>query len=95
LIFKRELAIENILQGKKTMTSRSKQLHEVGDTTNLMADRDYSKSSGKYIKMTKVYRKAISEFTDIDAKQRGFREFKEWKPIAEVWVHGFEVVGTQ
>lgn len=41
--------INLILEGKKTMTSRDKPLNEVGDVTNLMANRDYSKISGKYI----------------------------------------------
>jgi hypothetical protein len=66
MLFKKAL-IDLILQGKKTMTSRSKPLYKVGVTTNLMADRDYSKISGKYIKITKVYQKALSEFADSDA----------------------------
>ena len=102
MMFKKVL-IELILQGKKTMTSRAKPLYEVSDITNLMADKDYSKTSGKYIKITKVYQKPLSEFTDIDANREGFEnlnDFKmyweknigEWTPSTEVWVHEFEVV---
>jgi N4-acetylcytidine amidohydrolase len=102
MLFKKVL-IEKVLEGKKTMTSRSKPLYKVGETTNLMADRDYSKISGKYIKIIKVYKKALSEFTDADANKEGFSniiEFKEywkknigeWTPTTIVWVHEFEVI---
>jgi hypothetical protein len=105
MMFKKVL-IDLILQGKKTMTSRSKPLYKVGVTTNLMADRDYSKISGKYLKITKVYKKALNEFTDKDANKEGFKdllEFKkywkenigEWTPNIEVWVHEFDVVKSQ
>jgi hypothetical protein len=95
--------IDLILEGKKTITSRDKPLNEVGEVTNLMANRDYSKISGKYIKITEVYEKALSEFTDIDANKEGFEnlvKFKqyweknigEWKPNIVVWVHEFDVI---
>ena len=56
-MFKKDL-IDLILAGKKTMTSRDKKLCEVGEITNLMANKDYSKISGKHIKITEVYQKA-------------------------------------
>jgi hypothetical protein len=102
MMFKKEL-IDKILAGKKSMTSRSKQLYNVGDITNLTADRDYSKSSGKYIKISKLYKKTLSKFTNSDANKEGFEtltEFKlywkknigEWTPSTTVVVHEFEVV---
>jgi len=105
MLFNKDL-IDKVLDGKKTMTSRSKQLCEVGEVTNLMANRDFSKISGKYIKITAVYPKALGEFTDYEAKKEGFEnlvEFKaywqknrkklgEWKPETVVWVHEFDVV---
>ncbi len=69
-----KILIDLILQGKKTMTSRDKPQYEVGEVTNLMANRDYSKTSGKYIKITKVYQKSLAEFSDIDAKQRRIQQ---------------------
>lgn len=70
-----------------------------------MANKDYSKISGKYIKITKVYQKPLSEFTDNDANKEGFEnliEFKkyweknigEWTLSTVVWVHEFEVIPT-
>jgi hypothetical protein len=43
MLFTKDL-IEKILEGKKTMTSRSKRLYNVGDITNL---RRHNKSNGK------------------------------------------------
>lgn len=68
-----------------------------------MADKDYSKISGKYIKITKVYQKSLREFTEYDAEKEGFgnlQEFKaywerdigEWKPSIIVWIHEFELI---
>jgi len=100
-----KVLIDLILQGKKTMTSRTKPLYQVGEVTNLMANRDYSKISGKYIKITKVYPKPLSEFTDIEANKEGFKdlsEFKlyweknigEWDNSITVWVHDFQVISN-
>jgi len=100
-MFKKYL-IDLILAGKKTMTSRSKQLYKAGDVTNLMANRDYSKETGKYIKITKVYQKALANFTNVDAHKEGFQNLQSfqqywikhidpWNPIQVVWVHEFEV----
>jgi len=102
MMFKKYL-IDLIVAGKKTMTSRSKQLYKVGDVTNLMANRDYSKVSGKYIKITKVYQKALANFTNLDAQKEGFQNLPSfqqywikniglWNPQTIVWVHEFVVV---
>jgi hypothetical protein len=102
MMFKKN-AIDLILSGKKTMTSRDKQLYKTGDITNLTADKDYSKISGKYIKITKVYKKILCKFTNSDANKEGFESLSElkqyweknigkWVPDNVVWVHGFEVV---
>ncbi len=105
MLFNKEL-IDKVLDVKKTMTSRCKQICEVREVTNLMANRDFSKISGKYIKITAVYQKALGEFTDGDGKKEGFEnlvEFKaylkknskklgEWNPDKVVWVHEFEVL---
>jgi hypothetical protein len=53
MLFTKDL-IEKILEGKKTMTSRSKRLYNVEDITNLMANKDYSKITNKYIKIVKI-----------------------------------------
>jgi len=71
-----------------------------------MANKDYSKVSGKYIKITAVYPKALGEFTDKDGKKEGFEDlanFKsywqknrkklgEWTPTTIVWVHEFALI---
>jgi hypothetical protein len=102
----KKVFIEKIMQGKKTMTSRSEPRYKAGEVTNLMANKDYSKISGKSIKITAVYPKTLGTFTDNEAKKEGFEnlaEFKayweknrkklgEWTPNKEVWVHEFELV---
>jgi len=102
MMFKK-LLIEKILNGSKTITSRDKPLYRVGEVTNLMANKDYSKTTGKYIKITKVYEKSLSKFTDIDARKEGFRDLTDfmaywnrniglWNPTKSVFVHEFELV---
>jgi hypothetical protein len=87
-MFKKDL-IDLILAGKKTMTSRDKKLCDVGEITNLMANKDYSKIAGKYIKITKVYQKALGTFTDIEAQKEGFKNLADfiayWKKNIGVW----------
>lgn len=104
MMFNKDL-IDKILVGKKTMTSRDKKLGDVGETTNLMANRDYSKLSGNYIEFTKVYQKRLGDFSHIDAQKEGFRDLKEfidywnknikpensWNPNMIVWVHEFRL----
>jgi len=102
MLFKKYL-IDLILAGKKTMTSRSKPLYKPGDITNLMANKDYSKTSGKYIQITEVYQKTLADFTNLDAQKEGFQNLQSfqqywiknigpWNPQTKVWVHQFEVV---
>ena len=78
MLFTKDL-IEKILEGKKTMTSRSKRLYNVGDITNLMANKDYSKITNKYIKIVKVYFKKLGDFTEEDARKEGFNSLEEFK----------------
>lgn len=98
-----KVLINLILDGKKTMTSRDKPQCRVGEITNMMANQDYSKLTGKYLKITKVYQKPLKEFTDSDANKEGFSnlsDFKrywensigEWDNFVKVWVHEFEVI---
>ena len=102
MMFKKDL-IDLILAGKKTMTSRDKKLYEVGEITNLMANRDYSRISGKYIKITKVYQKALGAFTDIEAQKEGFKDLADfiaywkkniglWDSSKIIWIHEFTLV---
>jgi hypothetical protein len=102
MLFKKAL-IDKILEGKKTMTSRNKKLRKEGAITNLMADKDYSKITGKYIKITKVYQKALGKFTDKDSKKEGFNTIEEfkttwtsingsWDPEQIVTIHEFVLV---
>ena len=77
-MFKKYL-IDLILDGKKSMTSRDKQLYKLGEVTNMMSNRDYSKISGKYLRITKVYQKSLSNFTDIEAKKEGFDNLQTFK----------------
>lgn len=51
MMFKKDL-IDKIFRGTKTMTSRDKPLYKVGAMTNLMANKDYSKATGKCIETT-------------------------------------------
>ena len=85
------------------MTSRRKKLYDVGDVTNLMANKDYSKVTGKYLRITKVYRKFLGEFTVEDSHKEGFGglgEFKTyweknigaWDPTQFLWIHEFKIV---
>ena len=101
MFFKKDL-IDLILVGKKTMTSRRKKFCEVGDFTNLMANKDYSKLTGKYLKITKVYRKFLGKFSVDDAHKEGFGglgKFKSywetnigsWDPTQFLWIHEFEI----
>jgi hypothetical protein len=101
MLFKRDL-IEKILKGEKTMTSRNKKLYNAGDVTNLMADKDFSKITGYYIKILRVYKKTLGTFTNVDAKKEGFKDLTElkrywienkigcWEPETIVWVHEFK-----
>jgi hypothetical protein len=68
-----------------------------------MANRDYSKITGKRIMFTKVYKKELNQFTEKDAIKEGFRNlmvFKqywdkylgEWAPEKVVCVHEFKLV---
>ena len=102
MLFKKEL-IDKILKGKKTMTSRRKKLCEEGDVTNLMANKDFSKITGKYLKITRVYQKILGKFSDEDSKREGFENLYElkryweknigfWTPSTVVWVHEFEIL---
>jgi len=102
MIFKKDL-IDLILAGKKTMTSRDKPLYKVGDITNLMANKDYSKESGKYILITKVCQKVLGDFTEEDAKKEGFQNLADfityweknigiWNSNKIVWIHEFELI---
>jgi hypothetical protein len=102
MMFKKDL-IHKILTGSKTMTSRSKPLYKEGKVTNLMANKDYSKLTGKHIRITKVYQKELNKFIDEDSRKEGFNslsEFKSywennigpWAPNTIVWVHEFELV---
>ena len=101
-MFKKYL-IDLILSGNKTITSRDKQQYRIGDVTNLMANRDYSKITGKYLRITNVHQKSLSDFTDIEAKKEGFvnlQSFKDcwlknigqWDTDIFVWIHEFEVI---
>jgi hypothetical protein len=68
---------------------REKKLYDVGEITNLMANKDYSKISRKYIEITKVYQKALGTFTDIEAQKEGFKDLTDfiayWKKNIGVW----------
>ena len=88
------------------MTSRDKKLYEVGEITNLMANKDYSKISRKYIKITQVYQKALGTFTDIEAQKEGFKDLADfitywkknigvWNSNVVVWIHEFELIQNQ
>jgi hypothetical protein len=101
MMFKNDLIIL-ILAGKKTTTSRDEKLCEVGETTNLMADRGYSKMSGKRIRITKVYQKALGALTDSEARKEEFEDLGSfmdywkknigpWDSSRIVWVHEFRV----
>jgi hypothetical protein len=103
-MFPKEL-INKILEGKKTMTSRDKILCKEGKITNLMANRDYSKITRKYIRITKVYPKRLGDFNDKDGKKEGFNNLEEfknywkhekklgkWDDNRIVWVHEFELI---
>jgi len=78
-------------------------LYKVGAVTNLMVNKDYSKATRKYIKITTVYDRARGKFTDEDSRKEGFEniaEFKQyweenidvWNPDKIVWVHEYELV---
>jgi len=69
--------IDQILVGRKTQTSRTKR-YEVGRIENLMSNYNYSKLTGNFIKITKVYQKRLGAFTNQDAKKEGFSDLQEF-----------------
>lgn len=98
-----KVLIEKILLGTKTSTMRNKVQVNAGKITNLMADRDYSKISGKYIKITKVYPIKLKDVDDTKAQKDGFKNVEElkdywlkkigaWNPNQVIYIHEFEVV---
>jgi len=102
MLFSKEL-INLILAGKKTMTSRDKPQFQVGDLTILMANKDYSKISGKCIKFTKIYSKLIGAFNEKDAHKEGFatlvdlkeywkKNVGQWKDETIIYIHEFELI---
>jgi hypothetical protein len=48
-----------------------------------MANKDHSKATGKYIKITAVYDKALGKFTDEDSRKEGFENIVEFKQYWE------------
>lgn len=102
MMFNKDL-IDLILAGKKTATSRDKRQFREGDITNLMANKDYSRISGKCIQFTAVYSQILKNYTEEDAHKEGFRtlsDFKqywiknidEWKDDREQYVHEFKLI---
>jgi hypothetical protein len=103
MMFKKAL-IDKILSGEKTATRRVRQQAKVGDVLNLMANKDYSKETGIYIEITRVYPQRLGDMTDEDAKKEGFPDldhFKEywireiessWDSDTVLWVHEFKTV---
>jgi N4-acetylcytidine amidohydrolase len=102
MMFKKTM-IEKILAGEKTMTCRRTKLYKPGTVTNLMCDKDYSKLTGKYIKITAVTRRKLKDFSDTEARKEGFNDMSEfrnywgqnicyWTPEQVVWLHEFELI---
>ena len=98
--------IKKILVGKKTWTCGDKPISKVGRKENLMANKDYSKISGKYLSMKRIFPKTLGSFTDKEAQKEGFQDLADfrnywnkhekklgqWENERKVWVHEFEVV---
>jgi len=68
-----------------------------------MANRDYSKRTGKYIKITNVYPLKLRDINDSIAQKDGFNNAKElkefwvkklssWNPSPVVYVHEFDAI---
>lgn len=94
-----ETAIQAVLDGRKRAVRRNNRYADPGDEFSLR---------GTSFKITRVYRQAIGDMTDADARDEGFDSmdaYKDsiigihkgmtWQPQAKVWVHEFEpIVGT-
>ena len=78
MMFNRDM-IEKILSGKKTSTIRSKIQYETGDITNLMANKNFSKITGKNIEITRVYPIKLGKIDDAIAQKDGFKDVDELK----------------
>ena len=102
VIFTRQL-INKILGGEKTSTIRKKALCKEGSITNLMENKDYSKLTGKRIKVVRIYPMKLRDGTNEIAQKDGFKDVEElkrfwtdrfhlWDSNQIVYIHEFEVV---
>jgi N4-acetylcytidine amidohydrolase len=99
LIFKKQF-LKPILSGKKTQTRRvHSRLLKVGNTYTIQVSR--TRSTGHYLKITKLYHQKLGEVGEEEAQKEGFdslEEFKQawieingsWNPKQEVIVYEFE-----
>ena len=100
MMFKREL-LDLVISGKKTQTRRlHKRVLKEGRIYALK--RSWIKSTGDYIKITKVARQRLGEVTEEEAEKEGFNSLEEfrnawvringsWDPDMEVVVYDFKL----
>jgi hypothetical protein len=85
--------VEKVLHGEKTAVRRNSRYADVGEVMELRGQR---------FEVTGVYRQALGDLTDADAKAEGFPDVAAyrdsilaihpgmpWLPHMQVWVHEF------
>lgn len=85
--------VQRVLNGSKTSTRRNGRYADPGEIMELQ---------GRAYKITRVYRQALGELTEADARSEGFESLEAyksyilgmhkgmpWIPSAQVWVHEF------
>jgi N4-acetylcytidine amidohydrolase len=88
-----EQDIERVLNGTKTATRRNGRYADPGERWEL---------GGRTYEVTRVYRQALGDLTDEEARSEGFDSLESykayilgmhkgmpWIPSAKVWVHEF------
>lgn len=82
-----------VLNGEKTAARRNSRYADVGEVMTI---------SNRHFEVTKVYRQALGDLTDQDARKEGFPNLSAyqkyitslhpgmvWDPNAKVWTHEF------
>jgi hypothetical protein len=93
-----EADVKLVLSGDKLVTRRNGRYADPGEIMRLR---------GKSYEVYKVYRQAIGEMTDADAKAEGYTDIETykhyilsmhkgmpWVPHAKVWVHEFRPINA-
>lgn len=94
MMFKKDL-LELVLSGLKTQTRRLHK-HTLKEGRIYSLKRTWIKTTGKYIKITRVSHQKLGDITEDEAEKEGFSSIEEfrkaWIRINGSWVPDMEVV---